>query len=207
MIKRIIFDIDNTLMDFPKNYEIYYQRVLDKYKVNVSARDLYNTIGKYETCDRYVFYDRKILLELINKELNLNLDNYFLNDFFQMYNHLITNIDESTKKTLEYLKAKYELVTLSNWFTSCQKERLTQADIIDYFDKVYGTDIIPMKPYYESYLSVTGNRKLEECLMVGDNINIDIKTPNDIGMKVYYLGKKKTKYPTINKIEDLKKLL
>ena len=207
MIKRIIFDIDNTLIDFP-NYIEGYQKVLDKYHVNKKAIDLYNAIGVYEECGKYNNYDKDELLKVINQELNTNLDINFIDDYFNMYNNLITSVSDSIKDTLNYLSKKYELVTLSNWFTFSQKRRLKKAGIDKYFSKIYGTDIVPMKPSKESYLSVIGNNKINECLMIGDNIDMDILVPFNMGMNVYYLSKgKKSIYPSINKIEDLKKLL
>lgn len=207
MIKRIIFDIDNTLIDFP-DYIEGYQKVLDKYHVNKKAIDLYNAIGVYEECGKYNNYDKDELLKVINQELNTNLDNNFLNDYFDMYNNLITEVSESVKDTLDYLSKKYELVTLSNWFTFSQESRLKKVDIDKYFSKIYGTDIVPMKPSKESYLSVIGNNKINECIMIGDNIDMDIKVPYKLGMKVYYLSKgKKSNYPSIEKIEDLKEVL
>lgn len=207
MIKRIIFDIDNTLMDFPKDYEKYYSQVISKYNINITARMLYEIIGRYETSGKYTFYDKRLLLDLINQELKLNLGSDFLDDFFMMYNSLISPINNSTIDTLNYLHSKYELVTLSNWFTDSQESRLKRAGIFNYFDKIYGTDLVPMKPFYDSYLSVMGNRKVSECLMIGDNLDVDIKTPNIMGMKVYYLGKKKTNYPKIDSLERLKEML
>lgn len=208
MIKRIIFDIDNTLIDFPKDYKIGYQQVLDKYHINKSASDLYDAIGVYEECGKYDKYTKEELLKVINKELNLNLGNDFLDDYFNMYNKSITPVSESVKETLEYLSKKYELVTLSNWFTFSQESRLKVAGIYKYFSNIYGTDIVPMKPCKESYLSVIGNNKIEECLMIGDNLDMDIKIPYEMGMNVYYLNKgKECKYPSIEKIEDLKEML
>ena len=207
MIKRIIFDIDNTLIDFP-DYIDGYQSVLDKYQVNKKAIDLYNAIGVYEECGKYDNYDKKELLKVINKELSTNLDDNFLEDYFNMYNKLITPVSDSIKDTLEYLSKKYELVTLSNWFTFSQKSRLKIAGIDKYFTSIYGTDIVPMKPKKESFMNVIGNNKIEECLMIGDNVNMDIKVPYEMGINVYYLSKgKKTNYPSIEKIEDLKEML
>ena len=206
MIKRIIFDIDNTLIDFP-NYIEGYQSVLDKHHIDKKAIDLYNAIGVYEECGKYELYDKEELLKVINQELNTNLDINFLDDYFNMYNKLITEVSDSVKDTLDYLSKKYELVTLSNWFTFSQKERLKLAGIDKYFSKIYGTDIVPMKPKKEAFLSVIGNKKLDECLMIGDNINMDIKVPYEIGMNVYYLSKgKNSNYPSIEKIENLKEI-
>lgn len=207
MIKRIIFDIDNTLIDFPKNYEIYFNQVLNKHNVGISAKTLYEVIGRYDTIGKYDFHDKRLLLEFINNELNLNLDKSFLDDFFLMYNKLITPVSNETIDVLNYLYNKYELVALTNWFTESQKERLNEAGIINYFDNVFGTDLVPMKPNYESFKAAMENRKICECIMIGDNLNIDIKTPSTMGMKVYHLSKNKTSYPTIDKLERLKEML
>ena len=208
MIKRIIFDIDNTLIDFPETYKEGYQQVLDKYKVNKTYKELYDAIGVYEECGKYNKYTKEELLSVINKELDLNLNKEFLDDYFDMYNNLETNVSDNIKNTLEYLSKKYELVTLSNWFTFSQKERLKIAGLDKYFKEVYGTDIVPMKPTKESFLSVIGNHKIEECLMIGDNIEMDIKVPYELGMNVLYYSKgKDSKYPSINKFEELKEML
>ena len=207
MIKRIIFDIDNTLIDFP-DYIDGYQSVLNKHHINKKAIDLYNAIGVYEECGKFNNYDKNKLLKVINEELNLDLDNSFIDDYFTMYNKLITDVSDTVKDTLDYLSKKYELVTLSNWFTFSQESRLKLAGIDKYFSKIYGTDIVPMKPKKQAFMSAIGDKNIDECLMIGDNIDMDIKVPYEMGMKVYYLSKgKKSNYPSIEKIEDLKDIL
>jgi len=208
MIKKIIFDIDNTLMDFPKHYEIGFKSVLNKYNLNIDSKELYNAIGIYETSGNYMYYDKEKLIEVINKVLNLDLGIEFIDDFFNMYDKLITPIPKETIDTLKYLKTKYRLAIISNWFTDSQKSRLKEAGILEYFDEVYGTDIIPMKPRKECFMSVIGDLRPEECVMVGDNLEVDIKIPYEMGMNVYHLNKfGNSKYPTIRKIEDLKEML
>lgn len=65
-----------------------------------------------------------------------------------------------------------------------------------------------MKPRKECFMEVIGNLKPEECVMIGDNLEVDIKVPYEIGMNVYHLNKfGTTKYPTIRKIEELKERL
>lgn len=208
MIKRIIFDIDNTLLDFPKQYEEGYKSVLDKFNVNKTGKELYKVIGKYETDGIYNLYNKEKMLELINNEFNTNLNMDFFEEYLNMLNNLEVHVSDSLKDTLKYLSEKYELVTLSNWFTDSQIERLKRAGILKYFTKVYGTDIVPMKPKKESFLSVIDNLETKECVMIGDNLEVDIKIPYELGFNVYHLNKfGSTKYPTIRKIEDLKEML
>ena len=64
-----------------------------------------------------------------------------------------------------------------------------------------------MKPNKESYMSVIGNNKIEECVIVGDNFNMDIKVSYEMGINVYYFIDKEAKYPGIKKISDLKDVL
>ena len=207
MIKRIIFDIDDTLLPFPKEFIDGYKSVLERYNLNIEPSELYEIIGEYETSGEYEYYNKEELLRLINKRLNINLSNDFIDDFFNMYNKLVSKVDDGLVDTLKYLNGKYELVTLSNWFTDSQEERLKCAGILKYFDKVYGTDIVPMKPRKESYIKAADNRNLSECLMIGDNYDMDIKVPLELGMNVYQLTNKDTNYPSIKKISDLKDVL
>lgn len=207
MIKRIIFDIDNTLIDRSKEYKEGYKLLLEKFNINTSPQELYSIIGKYETNNNTRF-DYEKLLELINNELGTDLGMDFINVLFDVYDNLPIYVSDEIKDTLEYLSSKYELFTLSNWFTESQKRRLKKVDILKYFKGVYGTDIVPMKPLKESFMSVIGDLKIDECVMIGDNLDIDIKVPYEMGMNVYHLNKfGTTEYPTIKRIEDLKEML
>ena len=64
-----------------------------------------------------------------------------------------------------------------------------------------------MKPIKMSFLSAIGDNNVNECLMIGDNFDADIKVPLEIGMNVYHLTNKECNYPSIKKISDLKELL
>ena len=208
MIKKVIFDLDNTIMPFPKDFNIGIKEVLKKHNLEIDPVLIYKIVGTYESSGNYTYYNKEEMLKLINKSLDLKLDMIFIDDFFEMYDKLITEISKDTIETLEYLKDKYELYILTNWFTDTQESRLKEAGILKYFDKVYGTDIIPMKPRRECFMSVIGDLKPEECVMIGDNLEVDIKVPYEMGMQVFHLNKFGTsKYPTIRTIKELKERL
>ena len=203
MIKRIIFDLDNTLIPFP-NFEIGFKSVIDKYNLNITPTYLYKLIGSYEKY--YDIYNYELLLKVLNKDLNRNLDKTFLDDFMDMYDSIDMKLDDGTVETLKYLKNKYSLVVLTNWFTNSQKNRLKKVNILKYFDEVYGGDLIKIKPNKESFIKAMGDFKPEECISIGDRIKIDIEPAEKLGIKAYLLGKS-YKYNTIEKISDLKELL
>ena len=56
MIKKVIFDLDNTLIDFPKDYAKEYDKVINKYNLNITSLDLYRIIGVYETNGKNIYY-------------------------------------------------------------------------------------------------------------------------------------------------------
>ena len=104
MIKRIIFDIDDTLISFPKGFEKGYNEVLKKNNLDIEPKLLYKIIDEYETSGKYKYYDVDKLLNLINERLNIKLSNDFADDFFNMYNKLITPVSNEVVETLKYLK-------------------------------------------------------------------------------------------------------
>lgn len=203
MIKRIIFDLDNTLIPFPKNFKEGYREVLEKFNIYIEPTVLYNIIGEYESL--YDHYDYDLLISFINNKLNTNFDETFLNAFMDMYDTLEVNISEDIIETLKYLSKKYSLVVLTNWITKSQEKRMKRAGILKYFDKIYGGDY-KLKPNKKAFVNAMGKYKIDECIMVGDNIEMDIIPAENLGIKTYYLGKS-DKYNTIDKINDLAEVL
>ena len=58
MIKKVIFDLDNTLMPFPKHFEKGFKEVLNKHNVDIEPILLYKAIGTYETSGKYIYYNK-----------------------------------------------------------------------------------------------------------------------------------------------------
>ena len=51
---------------------------------------------------------------------------------------------------------------------------------------MYGTDIVPMKPREESFMSVIGDLKPSECVMVGNDATDDMSA-SILGIKTFLL--------------------
>ena len=81
MIKRIIFDIDGTLIT-GVNFKCAIMNALRKYGVNdlEKANCFLVNIDEYE--NTYGFYDRDLYLDFFSEKLNIRLDYTFLNLFF-----------------------------------------------------------------------------------------------------------------------------
>src|SRR5574344_2259527 len=111
MIKRIIFDIDNTLLDTTKDCLTTYQNYFSKYNMKLNPKSLYNLIDQYEKEGHQ--YLKSDLENYINNHLNISMN---LEDILNMYSKHATILDSNIPNTLAYLSQKYELVALSNWY-------------------------------------------------------------------------------------------
>ena len=89
--------------------------------------------------------------------------------------------------TLEYLKQKYDLVVLTNWFRDSQADRLKTAGINKYFSNVYATEELKMKPDKEGFETAKGNLKNDECIVVGDSLKTDVQGAINADIDVIWL--------------------
>lgn len=184
MIKRIIFDIDGTLINSIDFYPVILQ-ALRNYGVDSpnKAQLFLENIKSYE--EKYSTYDKKLYLDFFSKKLGINLDNNFLIYFF---NELKKAVPQNTRNIYEILSnlSGYELVLLSNYFEESQRNRLEAMGINHFFTEYYGE--LKTKPCEEAYLSAAGVHKPNECVIIGDNKKLDIDIPQTLGFNTIYVN-------------------
>ncbi len=190
MIKRIIFDIDGTLItgiDFSE----YISTALSLYGINDYKKTeiFVSNVDEYE--NTYSSYDRDLYLNFFSNKLGVKLDYDFLGIFFQQLRYAVPRNPQPIKKMLSGLQ-KYELVLLSNYFEESQRNRLTEMGINDYFGEYHGEKMI--KPNELSYRGSQGIYNPGECLIVGDNKKLDVEIPKSLGFKTLH----------VNEIGDIK---
>lgn len=184
MIKRLIFDIDNTLIPWKEEYDEVLDDVLEEIQYP-HTKDLYKKISEVETEyeKKIKYFDKKEMLNYINKKLNLELPQNFIDLWLKKIPYCVPKeLEEDEYETLEYLHNKYELVALTNWFKFSQIERMKKLDILKFFKEIYGAEKY-IKPYKESFLQAAGRYNVSECAMIGDNFEIDIKGAQNAGVK------------------------
>lgn len=207
-MKRLIFDIDNTLILWKSEYREAMKKTIEHFNLDLDYEVLDDLIEVYEN-----YYDKyKIdnITELFNKNLNLNLTNEFTEYWLKELGNMADD-DLDIKPLLDYLKEKYELVILTNWFNESQTNRLKKIDIYKYFSNLYsGEDVI--KPNKEAYLKAIGDKDIKDCIMIGDNLKVDIEGAINIGLKAILVDIKdiypdSDKYIRIKNIHELKEML
>ena len=206
MIKRIIFDQDNTLMIWKTEYDDTYKYALDELGVKYSKEELdklIDTVNNYEKY--YDVFDKKNMADLINDNCIIKVPSNFVDVWMKYLCNCYCEEDKSIIPTLEYLSKKYELVILSNWFSYSQIERLKKLGIDKYFTEMIFTDKVKNKPNKDTFIKACGSHKPEECIMVGDSMNIDINGAINAGLRGILLDPKGM-YEYNDKIKSIKEL-
>lgn len=200
MIKRIIFDIDGTLIT-GVHFKKYVSNTFKRYGINDSEKvnGFLTNIPEYER--NYQSYNRNDYLNFFSSRLGIKLDEEFLRIFFSELKYAVPKDSSSIKKMLEEL-SDYELVLLSNYFEESQRNRLSTMQINDYFTEYYGEKNI--KPVATAYLDAAGKRSIEECIIVGDDKVLDIEVPKKLGFKTIYVNSEEG---DIKRVEELPYIL
>ena len=203
MIKRLIFDVDGTLIS-GVSFIPATEKALKK--VNLYSKE--NAIKIQENYmiyeKNYNSYNKKDYLNHISKCLGTTVDERFLDIFFEELGFCISEHSEKLIETLEILSNKYELVLLTNYFGQVQMARLKNMKIDRYFLECFGEDLI--KPNKDAFLKACGNHKPSECVMIGDNIELDVDAALNSGLKAIWVTEEKVNHDNIikiNKVENI----
>lgn len=207
MIKRLIFDVDNTLIMWKDKYKNAIKKTIEYYNLDIDYLLVDEVIEEYE--NYYDKYTKENMIQLINQKFSLSLKIDFIDKWLEELSTMADE-EENLVETLDYLSQKYELVVLTNWFKESQLNRMKHIKIDQYFKEIYGGDDF-IKPNPISYITACGERKIEECMMIGDNYKIDIEGALNIGMKAIMVTTKDIKetnnLKVIKNMKELKEIL
>lgn len=212
MIKRVILDIDNTLIPWEKEYDKEVSNVLNKLEIPYTEEDveqILKALSEYENA--YLTFDKEKMSEYVNQYTKKQYPQELVYEIIKRWEDCVPNeFDLEIIETLEYLKSKYELVILTDWYADSQKERLKKVGIEKYFDTIYSAEKTKRKPYKEAFMQAIGVNKPEECVMVGDSFERDIDGAINAGLQAIYYNPNninEQEYKTIAKIKELKEIL
>lgn len=213
MIKRVIFDIDDTLILWKKEYNNEISKTLEDLKIIYIDKDLKQISQAFDEYENeYYTFNKKLMIDFINKYTEKQYPIEFIYNILKRWSNCVPHqIEKETIETLEYLKSKYELVILTDWYAEEQKIRLEKLDILKYFSNVYSAENTKRKPFKEAFMQAIGTNKPEECIMIGDSFERDVKGALNAGLKAIWYNPnnelQNTEYQIITKIEQLKTIL
>jgi FMN phosphatase YigB (HAD superfamily) len=206
MIKRLIFDVDNTLItnvSFIKAIEKTFRdlNIYSEEKVN----GFLEGIKTYENI--YNNYNAIDYIKHMEQKINCLLPLNFLEVFFDNLKNVIPERNENLIKTVRDLHSKYELVLLTNYFSISQLNRLNNMGIGQYFIECHGEK--NKKPNSDSYLNAFGKNNPDECIMIGDDLYLDIECAQKARLHTIFVNTKNIsidnnlKTIVVSKVEEI----
>ncbi len=203
--KHIFFDLDNTLWDFDKSSEEVLIELYDKYKLGdlgVESFELFHSkykerntmmweqyrlgkIGKAELRDQrfsLTFWDMGLDAEIAPPELA---------DEYLKLSPLRNNLFPHAHEVLSYLQKKYLLHIITNGFEEAQHIKIAASKLTSYFKEIIISEHTGYKKpdikIFE-YSAEKAKTIPEECLMIGDGLDIDILGAAAAGWDTVYFN-------------------
>lgn len=209
-MEKFIFDIDGTLLKTNWQYEEdYFNSVLSFDDANKFIPRISSLLASYERS--FLRYDVDILSHYLTLSTGVNITPEIVRGWIEAgkdYYEVIPGAYD----TLEYLKSKdKKIVALSNWFSSMNATRLKNALLDGYFDQVFCSDLVDMKPNPSSYITACGDTSFNDTVMIGDSLELDVMAPLKLGINAIYFcpDEKKNvdnKIKVIRKLQDIKEM-
>ena len=225
IIKCILFDFDNTLVDFNQGSVLSMRQSFQETGLTYSDEiySLFKQINKKIWKD---FEEGKIdtvtirhrRFAILFDELGVDHLNPF--DFNARYlNNLITHtaLIQGARDVLDHFRKSHSLGLITNGLKEVQRPRLKQVNIYDHFEQIVVSDEIgyskPDFEYFEhTYNSFDRKYNKEEVLVVGDNPVADIKGAKDYGFRTCWLKPRDSEVNSneadfeISKLDELREL-
>lgn len=225
--KHLFFDLDDTLWDFEKNSSSILKEIFIQFDLEIKLQTSFINFYK-----EYKEINNQLWNKYYKKEIDKTyLRNHRFNEAFKRFNYsnyeenlLVTEqylkqsprgkiLKEGCIETLDYLKIRYKLNIITNGFKEVQNIKIDSCGLRPYFSKIIISEEYNLtKPDEQIFrlAELLTNTNSEECLMIGDNLESDVKGALNAGWEAIYISDIKSndfKGLHIKKLIELKTLL
>ena len=222
-VQHIFFDLDHTLWDFDKNSSLAFSSIFQKNKIAIEI-DVFLKEYTPINANYWKLYreDKVTKADLRYGRLKETFDSLAINvsddqidqlaidyiDHLPDHNHLL----EGTLEVLDYLHPRYKLHIITNGFKEVQHRKMESSGILKYFHTITTSeDVGVKKPHRQIFEEALKNAaaKVEESIMIGDNLEADVIGAQDFGMPAilynYYGVEVSGDFHQVLKMKDLTK--
>lgn len=225
MIKAVLLDVDNTLLDFNLNAAHSMKAAFSSCNLEYNDSffdvflevntDLWDKIERRQITREELKRDRfKFILE----KLGIKGDSAQLESLFRENLGKFAFPVEGAMDMINYLEKKYRLFVASNAIYKQQILRLTKSNMISHFEKLFISEKIgfdkPSKEYFNYCIENIGGVTAKEVAIIGDSLSADISGASAVGIITVWFnihGKSAPNAPladyTITKLSQIESIL
>lgn len=224
--KDIFFDLDHTIWDFDKNAEESLHELYFKYKFD----HLFNQESSARFIETYtvnnhrlwgLYHHGRISKPELRKArfadtfTELGVDPKLFPEEFELEYLAIcpkkTNLFPHAHETLAYLSDRYNLHLISNGFKEACETKLEKSNLNKYFKHIFISEVIGVNkpdPRIFEFAMTTAQAQAQQSLMIGDNLDADIRGAVNVGMDAIFFNPNVIEKPddVSHMIIDLKEL-
>ena len=183
LIKNIIFDIGNVLLDF--NPEGYLRSKIEEERIEQLYKDVFRS-EEWIMLDRGTITERQAKENIIKRS---SLNEELINKAFDGWYDILTPIEENVSILKKLSEENYKIYYLSNFHLAAFRYVNTKYDFFNEFDGgVVSFEEKLLKPEAEIYEKIIDryDLELEETLFI-DDTEENINAAKKIGIKTIHL--------------------
>ena len=199
--KILLFDLDDTLLDFSANEADSLKKLFCEHGISYSDElfQIYSAVNKQLWSD----YERGLI------PLNEVLDSRFAQTLLIIgqsgsgsawearYRALLgegAQLMDGAFELCRSLSASHRLFVITNGVTETQIKRLERAGLSEYFEAVFTSQSIsfqkPSKEFFDYVAAHIKNFRASDALVIGDSLHTDIKGGISAGIDTCWLNRK-----------------
>lgn len=220
MYKYLLFDADNTLLDFNKSESAALELALKDFPLAFSDKvwETYHLIndGEWKRLEKGETTRDRLKIERYEKLFDyFGLDGVkYGKEIAPKYERILGEmafVIDGVFDLLANLSGDFDLYLITNGTLSVQKSRLEKSGIMQYMKYAFISEEIgaskPDPAFFDSVISYVGDTDLSKYLVIGDSLTSDIAGAVNYGIdSVYYTSDKNAKSDANFVIGDLKEL-
>ena len=207
--QHIFFDLDNTLWDFDRSSILAFDKIYEIFDlINYgipSAKDFHTTYFDHNNRLWDLYRKGEIDKDFLKIErFRLPLKDYGivdeklsidLGESYTDYAARLVALVPNTMEVLNYLKEKnYKIHLITNGFLEVQSIKMKASGLDKMIDSSFVSEEVGFKKpdhriFFHATNEVGGN--IENSVMIGDDLSVDIIPAKEIGMKHIYFNRKK----------------
>lgn len=199
MIHTILFDLDNTLLDFNKAERAALTKTLLRLGIEPKEATLARyselNLSQWKLLEQGKLSRSEVKIrryQLLFDEIGAQCSAAKATELYESMLGIGHYYVEGAEELLHTLSARYRLYLVTNGTASVQRGRIQSADLSKYFEGIYISEDVgfdkPSEEYFRFCFAQIPDFRKEETVIVGDSITADIQGGKNAGIRTVWFN-------------------